>query len=55
MRIATINEGSLEAKLPMKWTDGKAEMEGAREAKGRREKIREEKETQERPCGFAKW
>ena len=39
-----IIEGSLEVKLPTIWTDGKAEVGRVREEKGRREKIREEKE-----------
>jgi hypothetical protein len=37
------NEGSLEVKLPT-MTDGKAEVGQVREKKGRRKKIREEKE-----------
>jgi len=37
-------EGSLEVKLQTICTDGKAEVGGVREAKSRREKIREEKE-----------
>jgi len=37
-------EGSLEVKLPTKWTDGKAEVGRVREEKSRREKIKEEKE-----------
>jgi len=37
-------EGNLEVKLPTTWTDGKAEVGRVREEKGRREKIREEKE-----------
>ena len=40
----TFVEGSLEVKLPTIWTDGQAEVERIREEKGRREKIREEKE-----------
>jgi hypothetical protein len=39
-----IPEGSLEVKLPTISTDGKAEVRRVREAKRRREKIREEKE-----------
>ena len=39
-----IIEGSLEVKLPTIWTDGTAEVGRVREEKGRREKIREEKE-----------
>jgi len=41
-----IIEGSLEVKLPTIWTDEKAEV--------RREKIREEKESEERRCRCAK-
>ena len=37
-------EGSLEVKLPTAWTDGKA-LGRVREEKGRRKKIREEKES----------
>ena len=37
-------EESLEVKLPTVWTVGKAEVGRVREEKGRREKIREEKE-----------
>jgi hypothetical protein len=37
-------EGSLEGKLPTIWTDGKAEVE----------KVREEKESEERRCRCAK-
>ena len=33
-------EGSLEVKLPTKWTDGKAEVGRVREEKGRRKMIR---------------
>ena len=35
--------GSLEAKLPTIWTDGKAEVGRVREEKVRRKKLREEK------------
>ena len=42
-------EGSLEVDLPTRWTDGKAEV-----GRGRREKIREEKESEERKCRCAK-
>ena len=38
-----ILEGSLEAKLPTIWTDGKAEAGRVREKKRRREKIRGER------------
>jgi len=47
------NEGSLEVKLPT-MTDGKAEVGQVREEKGRRKKIREEKESEERRCRCAK-
>ena len=47
------NEGSLEVKLPT-MTDGKAEVGQVREKKGRRKKIREEKESEERRCRCAK-
>jgi len=43
-----MTEGSLEVKLPTIWTDGKAEVERVRE------KIREEKESEERRCRCAK-
>ena len=39
-----IIEGSLEVKLPTRWTVGKAKVGRVREEKRRREKIREEKE-----------
>jgi hypothetical protein len=39
----SIIEGSLEVKLPIIWTDGKAEVGKAREEKRRRKKIGEEK------------
>ena len=39
-------EESLEVKLPTIWTDGKAEVGRIREEKGRRKKIREEKESE---------
>ena len=45
-----ITEGSLEVKLPTIWTDGKAEVGRVREEKRRRDKIREEKESEERRC-----
>jgi len=41
-------EGSLEVKLPIVWTDGKADVGRVREEKSRREKIREEKVSEER-------
>ena len=37
-------EGNLEIKFPTIWTNGKAEVGRVREEKGRRKKIREEKE-----------
>ena len=40
-------EGSLEVKLPTIWTDGKAEVGRVREEKRRRQKIREEKESED--------
>jgi len=43
-----IIERSLEVKLPTTWTDGKAEVGRVREEKRRREKIREEKESEDR-------
>ena len=45
--VYTIIEGSLEVKLPTIWTDGKAEVGRVGEEK-RREKLREEKESEER-------
>ena len=47
-------EGGLEVKLPTIWTDGKAEVGSVREEKARGEKIREEKEWEERRCRCAK-
>ena len=47
-------EGSLEVKLPTKWTERKAEVGRVREEKSRREKIREETEKEERRCRCAK-
>ena len=47
-------ERSLEVKLLTIWTDGKAEMGRVREEKRRREKIRAEKESEERRCRCAK-
>ena len=52
--IAGVIEGSLEVKLPTIWTDGKAELGRVREKKSIREKIREEKEWEERRCRCAK-
>ena len=49
-----LTEGSLEAKLPTIWTDGKAEVVRISEEKSRRKKIREEKESEERRCRCAK-
>ena len=47
-------EESLEVKLPTIWTDRKAEVGRVGEEKKRREKIREEKESEERICRRAK-
>ena len=47
-------KGSLEVKLPTIWTFGKAEVGRAREERRTREKIREEKESEERRCRCAK-
>jgi len=47
-------EGCLEVKLPTIWTDQNAEVGRVREEKGRRKKIREEKESEERRCRCAK-
>ena len=47
-------EGSLEVKLPAIWTDGNAEVGRVREEKRRREKMREENESEERRCRCAK-
>ena len=47
-------KGSLEVKLPTIWTFGKAEVGRAREERRTREKIREEKESEERRCMCAK-
>jgi hypothetical protein len=43
-------EGSFEVKLPILWTNGKAEVGRVREEKRKREKIREEKASEERRC-----
>ena len=40
-----VSEGSLEVTLPTVWADGNAEVGRVREEKGRREKIREEKDS----------
>ena len=45
---------SLEVKLPTRWTDEKAEVGRVREEKRGRKKIREEKESEERRCRYAK-
>jgi hypothetical protein len=47
-------KGSLEVKVSTIWTDGKAAVERVREGKGRRKKIREEKESEEKRCRCAK-
>ena len=47
-------EGSLEVKLPTIWRDGKAEVRRVREERPRSEKIREEKEWEERRRRCAK-
>ena len=49
-----IFEGSLEVKLPTIWTDGKAEVGRVSEEKRRRDKIREEKESEVRRYRCAK-
>ena len=56
-----ISEGSLEVKLPEIWTNGKADVERAREEKRSEEKSREEKRRSEkrkksegRRCRYAK-
>jgi len=46
----TLNEGSLEVKLLTILTGGKAEVGRVREEQRRREKIREEKGSEERRC-----
>ena len=50
----TMIEGSLEVKLPTIWRDGEAEVGRVGEEKKRSEKIREEKESEERRCRCAK-
>ena len=47
-------EVSLEDKLPTIWADGKAGVGRVREEKGRRKKVREEKELEERRSRCAK-
>ena len=49
-----ITEGSLEVKLPTIWTHGKAEVGRVREGKRGSEKLREEKESEERRCRCTK-
>ena len=49
-----IIEGSLEVRLPTIWADEKAEVGRVREEKRGREKIRAEKESEERRCRCAK-
>jgi hypothetical protein len=49
-----LSGGSLEVKLSTIWTDGQAELGKVREEKGRRKKIREEKESKERRPRCAK-
>jgi hypothetical protein len=44
LSLEDVGEGNLEVELPTIWTDEKAEVGRVREEKGRREKIREEKE-----------
>ena len=50
LTMITIIEGSLEVKLLLVWTDGKAEVGRVREEKPRSEKMRGEKEWEERRC-----
>ena len=45
-----IFDGNLKIKFPTIWTDGKAEVGRVREQKGRRKKLREEEELEERRC-----
>jgi len=49
-----IIEGSLEVKLLTIWTDEKQRWGRVREEKSRREKMIEEKESEERRCRWAK-
>jgi hypothetical protein len=48
MYVCVLVEGSLDVRLPAIWTDRKAEVGREREEKGRRKKIREENESEER-------
>ena len=52
--VSIFIEGRLEVKLPTIWTDGKAEVGRVKEEKKRSDKIREEKERDERRCRCAK-
>ena len=54
IQVRYMVEGSLEDKLPRISTDGKAEVGRVREEKGRSEKIRERKESEERRCRCTK-
>ena len=54
MYVCVLVEGSLDVRLPTIWTDRKAEVGREREEKGRRKKIREENESEERRCRCAK-
>jgi len=54
MLILILIEGSLEVKLPTIWANGKAEVRRVRKEKSRREKIREEQESEDRRCRCAK-
>jgi hypothetical protein len=47
-------EGSSGVKLPTTWTNRKVEVGRVREEKGRRKKIRKEKEPEEKKCRRAK-
>ena len=47
-------EGSSGVKLPTTWTNRKVEVGRFREEKGRRKKIRKEKEPEEKKCRRAK-
>ena len=47
-------EGSLEVKLPTKWTDGKAKVGRVRQEKKRGKRIRTEKKREERRGRCAK-
>ena len=48
MKLTAIIEGSLEAKLPTIWTDGKAEVERVREEKRREERRPEKRKSQKK-------